>query len=239
MRDCPLCGSAAVPFVEAKGRRYFRCPVCQLIHLASEQHPTPDEERIRYELHQNGPDDQGYRGFLDQLTRPLVERLPSGARGLDYGSGPGPTLSVMMEEQGFNMRIYDPYFAPDTGVFEETYDFLTCTETAEHFFSPKVEFDRFNSLLAPGGWLAVMTQFFQEGQVFADWHYVNDPTHVSFYSAETMRWIAGRYGWQMESPSVNVTLFRKLGPGASPLKEAGTGGAALVAQGQTLGSDPR
>jgi len=212
VRSCPLCTSASAPFTEVKGRRYFRCPVCRLVHLASEQRPTPHEERIRYELHQNDPQDAGYRAFLGQLTDPLIERLRSDARGLDYGSGPGPTLSVMLEERGFSMRIYDPYFAPDETVLSGSYDFLTCTETAEHFFSPKEEFDRFQSLLTPGGWLAIMTQMLPESQAFTDWHYVNDPTHVSFYSTETMHWIAERYGWQAECPSPNVTLFLKPAP---------------------------
>ncbi len=208
-RNCPLCSSAAVFFAEVGARDYFRCQACRLVHLAAEYRLSPQEERSRYSLHQNDPKDQGYRSFLSQVVNPLIERLRSGARGLDYGSGPGPTLSVMLEERGFPTRIYDPYFTPNETALEGTYDFLTCTETAEHFFSPQEEFDRFHNLLAPGGWLAVMTQMTPETRNFADWHYINDPTHVSFYGAETMRWIAGRYGWQMESPSANVTFFRK------------------------------
>jgi hypothetical protein len=31
---------------------------------------------------------------------PLLERLPMRAHGLDFGSGPGATLSVLLEERG-------------------------------------------------------------------------------------------------------------------------------------------
>ncbi len=120
-------------------------------------------ERARYETHENDPEDAGYRGFLDRLAAPLMERvvaeIPSGAEGLDFGSGPGPTLSIMLEERGMRMSLYDPFFAPDRSVLERTYDFVTCTETVEHLFEPRREFERFDRLVRPGGWLAIMTEW--------------------------------------------------------------------------------
>ena len=54
-----------------------------------------------------------YREFLSRLEHPPnVPKLPAAAEGLDFGSGPGPTLSVMLEEQGYRMSLYDPFFAP-------------------------------------------------------------------------------------------------------------------------------
>jgi hypothetical protein len=95
------------------GRRYGTCAACGLIQVTREDHLTPAAERAHYGTHRNDPADPGYRTFLDRLCAPLVQRLPPGAEGLDYGSGPGPTLSVMLEEQGFPMRVYDPHFADD------------------------------------------------------------------------------------------------------------------------------
>ncbi|MGB2360319.1 MAG: methyltransferase, partial [Porticoccaceae bacterium] len=57
-------------------------------------------EKAIYDQHQNSPDDLQYRRFLSRLTEPLLERLGPCSRGLDFGCGPGPTLSVMMAEQG-------------------------------------------------------------------------------------------------------------------------------------------
>jgi hypothetical protein len=37
------------------------------------------------------------------------------------------------------MRVYDHYYAPNPHILEETYDFVTCTETFEHFFTPHRE----------------------------------------------------------------------------------------------------
>lgn len=219
---CPLCGSGRgagpgtdqAPALHARrgGAAYYRCPACALVFLDPAHHLPPEDERARYETHRNDPGDARYRAFLDRLASPLRTKLAPGAEGLDYGSGPGPTLSRMLEEHGFRMSVYDPFFAPDRAVLERRYDFVTCTETAEHFFDPAAEFARFGSLVRPGGWLAVMTGVLTEDIDFDTWWYVRDPTHVCFYTPATLRWIADRLGWSLERPADNVALFRRNAP---------------------------
>lgn len=207
---CPLCHSGQVrSFAHAHGRDYLECDVCGLVFLAPGQRLGPEAERGRYETHENDPADPRYRAFLNRLAAPLARRLRPGAEGLDYGSGPGPALSVMLEEQGFPMEVYDPFFAPGTEPLERTYDFITCTETAEHFFHPDAEFDRLDRMLRPGGLLAVMTEMLREERDFGQWYYARDPTHVCFYRPRTMEWIAARFGWSLEVPHPNVALFEK------------------------------
>ena len=207
---CPLCGSPSVhPFRMLRGREYRQCSRCGMIHLAPGDRLTAAAERAEYSTHQNSPDDPRYREFLSRLATPLVARLPQGAEGLDFGSGPGPTLSVMLQEQGFSMAVYDPFFAPDRSALARRYDFITCTETAEHFFEPGVEFDRLNGLLRPGGWLGVMTEAYTGNPPFEQWRYARERTHVSFYQPETMQWLARAYGWSLERVGNEVFLFRK------------------------------
>ena len=209
---CPLCDAGRTGlFHRDDVREYRRCAHCALTFVPSSFHLSHKDEHARYRTHQNHPDDPGYRAFLDRLASRLVPKLTAGAAGLDYGSGPGPTLSVMLEEQGFAMRNYDPYFAPDETALAAGYDFITCTETVEHFASPAREFGRFGRMLRPGNWLGVMTQMLERDAGFADWWYRRDPTHICFYREETMRWIAAHYGWHMESPAPNVTLFQAKG----------------------------
>jgi hypothetical protein len=183
-------------------------------------HPGAEEERARYAEHNNDPDDPRYRAFLERLAGPLMERLPPGARGLDYGSGPGPTLSLILTGAGFPTVDWDPYFAPDRSVLTGVYDFVTCSETAEHFFRPQEEFRRLDALLAPGGWLGIMTGIFRADLDFQAWWYVRDPTHVAFYAPETLEWIALHHGWERVLVGPTVVLFRKEGgdrvPGAPP-----------------------
>jgi len=199
----------ASPFARRGRAVYHRCPACDLVFLDRASRLPPDEERARYETHENDPADPRYRAFLDRLAAPLRARLNPGAEGLDYGCGPGPALAVMLEEHGFLMAVYDPFFAPDPKVLEQSYDFITCTETAEHFFEPGAEFRRLAGLVRPGGWIAVMTGVLTEEIDFDAWWYARDPTHVCFYTPETLRWIASHHGWSLERPTVNVALFRR------------------------------
>ncbi len=118
---CPLCGSPGVTeFALAHGRRFGDCRACRLIHLWHERRLSRSEERAQYSTHRNDPADPGYRAFLSRLSNPLVPYLAVGAEGLDYGSGPGPTLSGMLEEQGLSVRLYDPFFAPNPQALERT-----------------------------------------------------------------------------------------------------------------------
>jgi len=197
------------PLAQVMSRQYMVCGRCHLSFLLRAHHPDTETERAHYLKHDNNPGDPQYRAFLDRLAQPLIKRLPAGATGLDYGSGPGPTLSVMLEERGFSVWLYDPFFAPDPAPLQERYDFITCTETVEHFFNPADEFARFDQLLRPGGWLGIMTQMRDEKYCFETWHYVLDPTHVCFYHKRTLCWIAQQYGWQLEIPAKNVALFHK------------------------------
>lgn len=172
------------------------------------QHAAPADERARYETHRNSPDDAGYRAFLDRLLTPLADRLAPGARGLDYGSGPGPTASVMMRERGFTMSDYDPFFAPDEAALESTYDFLVCTEVVEHLRRPAEVFQHIDGLLKPGGVLGILTGVLEDDAAFPAWWYHNDITHIVFYRPETLAWIASRYGWTLERPSRDAAIFR-------------------------------
>jgi hypothetical protein len=191
------------------GRRYDRCQRCGATLLDPAHFLTIADERAHYATHENHPDDPRYRSFLSRIAGPLLERLPPRQRGLDYGCGPGPALAAMLREAGHDVALYDPAFAPDPTALEGHYDFIACTETAEHFHRPADEFARLDGMLRPGGWLGVMTMFQTDDRRFADWHYRKDPTHVVFYREETMRVIAGDRGWRCEIPAANVVLYLK------------------------------
>ncbi len=211
--QCPLCaGDQIAELFEVGGRRFYHCVVCAMRYVDPQARLKPEAEKAHYDAHENDPSDPDYRAFLSKLAEPLIDRLEPGASGLDYGCGPGPTLSVMLAERGFSMAVYDPFFVNDAEVLEATYDFIACTETVEHFYQPAEEFDRLARLLRPGGWLAVMTQT-ADARFGPDWWYLRDPTHVCFYAPETFRWIADAFGWHLAMPAENIALFRRLSAG--------------------------
>ncbi|MBV1840001.1 MULTISPECIES: class I SAM-dependent methyltransferase [Photobacterium] len=211
MQTCPLCQTeGASAFHQDKRRQYFRCGECALIFADPAARLSPEEEKAHYDLHENNPNDDGYRRFLNRLAEPLTERLGQPAlHGLDFGSGPGPTLSLMLTEAGHEMAIYDPYFAADPAVLAESYDFVTCTEAIEHFYTPAREWGLLLGLVKPGGWLGLMTKLATDADAFSRWHYKNDPTHVSFFSRETFRYLAQRDGLNVEFVGNDVILLRK------------------------------
>lgn len=207
---CIVCGRfAAKFFTSVNGYNYRRCSICQATFLNPAQRLSIEEEHARYRLHRNDPEDKGYRRFLSKLVDPLLKHLPPEASGLDYGCGPGPALACILQEAGYRMRLFDPLFFPDPEPLEDCYDFITCTETIEHFHRPFEEFARFDRMLRPGGWLALMTCFQNDDASFATWHYRRDPTHVVFYRDTTLRHISRQFGWTCEIPLKDVALMQK------------------------------
>ena len=198
---------------------FFHCEVCDLIFKDPSKRLSPEQEKARYQTHQNSPSDQGYRDFLTRLLKPLSKTLTANASGLDYGCGPGPTTSVILEEQGFSVQNYDPLFAPKEELLNKQYDFITCSETAEHFYNPKKEFEKLNTLLKPEGWLGVMTSHWSSLEEFPSWYYHRDETHVVFYHPQTMNFVAKEHNWKAQHPAPNVTLFQK----TNTLKKNGNG----------------
>lgn len=207
---CPVCRTPDPEHLQQiEGRNYWRCWRCAARFLDQRQHPSPEQEHSEYRKHQNDTADIGYRRFLSRLAEPLLERLQPESQGLDYGSGPGPALALMLRERGHHVTLYDPVFQPDPSALRQRYDFITCTETAEHFHRPAEEFDRLGALLRPGGWLAVMTCFQTDDSRFARWHYRRDPTHVVFYREETLLYLAAERGWSCTIPTKDVALMRR------------------------------
>ncbi len=207
---CPLCAERDPAFYHRdNARTYHRCRRCALVFVPPEAWLEPGAERARYEQHRNDPDDQRYRQFLARLSEPLLERVSHGTVGLDFGSGPGPTLAVMLEEAGLKVRLFDPFYAPDETVWTERYAFIAASEVLEHLRDPAGELDRLFGVLNPGGWLGVMTRWVGSHDDFVSWRYIRDPTHVAFYSRRTLRWIAERWAAPVDFAGDNVALFRK------------------------------
>jgi hypothetical protein len=212
LMQCPLCESVGCStlFHSDKNRKYHRCSICDLIFVPPSQLLSWEAEKAEYDKHQNSPDDLGYRNFLSRLFLPIQERIDSGSHGLDFGSGPGPALSVMFEEEGHRVRLFDPFYAPDTEPLTGKYDFITASEVVEHLHNPAEEFELLWSLLKSGGWLGIMTKLALDKTAFAKWHYKNDPTHVRFFSKKTMEWLGEK--WQAKPVQIgsDVILFQKL-----------------------------
>ena len=207
---CNICRSdAASSFKTLDNKTYWGCNVCGCKYLDQSYFIDSLEEEQRYLEHNNDIKDKEYRAFLSRLADPLKEKIPLGSNGLDFGCGTGPALADMLTQDGFKVELYDPFFFPDEGALSKRYDFITCTETAEHFYDPFKEFNTINDLLKPGGWLGVMTSFLTSDEMFENWYYRRDPTHVTFYCEKTFQVIASQRNWKCEIQSKDVVLLQK------------------------------
>jgi len=206
---CPLCQSLEIsPFYQDK-RDYYQCTDCTLVFVPEHQILSPEDEKAMYDRHNNSPDDPGYRHFLSRLFTPVAERLSPHSYGLDFGSGPGPTLSLMFEEAGHSMTLYDKFYAPEQQALEKTYDFISSSEVVEHLHQPGVELERLWACLKPGGLLGIMTKRVLDKEAFIHWHYKNDPTHICFFSIESFHWLANHLGAELIISGNDVVLLIK------------------------------
>ena len=207
---CIVCkNQEAVDFKNIKQKRYWKCSYCEAIFLDKEFYLSSNDEYKHYLTHNNDVNDPRYKKFLSNLMLPLIERINLNSTGLDYGCGPGPALSLMLREKGYQMFNYDPFFHFKKRNLLKKYDFICCTETVEHFHNPFGEFTRFNELLNNNGTIGIMTNFHSEQDIFENWYYIKDPTHVVFYNKKTFQIIAKIFDWDSEFLGNNLVFLKK------------------------------
>ncbi len=214
--QCPLCESNPTnpfwtkPNGPQKNRAYVLCENCFLVFVPAHQHLSLAEQKTFYDHHQNRPDDAGYARHLERLLTPLRHFVSRGQGGLDYGAGPGPAIAAILQKAGCAVKNYDPIYAPQSDLLQTDYDFVTCTEVAEHFSDPRADWNTLARLVKPGGVLGVMTQFRPEtSAAFANWWYHRDATHVCFYDAKTLDWLARQLSLEILTIQNPVAIFRR------------------------------
>jgi len=120
---------------------------------------------------------------------------------LDYAGGYG-VFTRLMRDFGFNFFHTDPYtenlFAKEFVWQEESVDGVTCFECFEHFSDPVKEIEKLISI-SPN--IIFSTCLIPETVPSLDWHYYafDHGQHISFYSAQTLRFIAQRLGLKIVS----------------------------------------
>ena len=92
---------------------------------------------------------------------------------------------------------------------QQQYHFICCSEAIEHFVNPAQEWALWLTLLKPGGTLAIMTKRYTTAAAFAGWHYKRDPTHVSFFSADTFAYLAERDGFTLNIADNDVVILQQ------------------------------
>jgi hypothetical protein len=211
MFDCPLCANSDCKvFLHSENRDYCHCTRCDLIFVPKTHHLSAENEQKIYNNHQNDPQNVGYRQFLSRCLQPIRHHLKPGMLGLDFGSGPGPTMHLLLEDLGVKTVNYDVFFNQQSELLLSRYDIVTCTEVIEHIAQATHHWSLLFSLIKPGGLLAMMTKRHLGREKFEHWHYKLDPTHITFYSERSLRWVAGQWPAQVDFYQDDVVILRPL-----------------------------
>ncbi|NQX78295.1 class I SAM-dependent methyltransferase [Gilvibacter sp.] len=172
--------------------------------------PSAHQEKERYLTHNNDVNDPGYRNFVAPFVKHITQNFNTDQTGLDYGAGTGPVAAVMLEEGGYEVKLYDPFFHPDPTPLDDTYDFIICCEVMEHFHQPDLEFVKLKKLLKANGQLICKTDLYDGKLNFEKWYYKNDPTHVFIYHQMSLEYIAQHLGLELSYIDGRTPVFRRL-----------------------------
>ncbi len=221
--SCPLCADEFCesffvkndpPFLSQKVLRYYNCKNCHLVFQDTNSRLTLLEEKARYETHNNDPADTRYLNYLNPtwnlgLRATLAHYKKNEIKVLDYGCGAGRPLEVFCKKEGVYGAHYDPIYSPQASIFKAKYSLIFCIETCEHFYEPLIEFKKLAELMLDGGMLVIRTGVLSGLEMFPDWWYHRDPTHVCFFQKETFEYLADHLNLTLEFPEKNTVIFRK------------------------------
>lgn len=210
---CKICNNPTRVYKDSKARSYLHCPVCEFTQKEDSFIPSQEDEKARYDLHQNSYDDTKYLAYLDNfLNQAVLPFCKENPQALDFGSGPSPVLAKLLKDKySIACEIYDPYYAPSKAYLENKYDLITSTEVFEHMTRPREEFLALTGLLNKKGILVLMTEFLPISfDAFTSWYYIRDLTHISFFSLKTLRVIGSQAGLSLiYTDHRSIASFRK------------------------------
>lgn len=221
--NCIFCGNKATIARSTGNREYYQCSACGGFFLARQFHLDFQNEKKRYELHNNSLLDSSYKLYLENFINsvcnfPAVRNeIPvKMKRILDYGSGPEPSLATLFELKGYDVNIYDPFFAPVLKKWTEGADLVTCLEVAEHFKNPLKDFISVAECIRGNGFLALGTHLVPEFTIedawsfFESWWYRQDLAHVAFYSEKALALVAKNAGLEwLGKAGPNIYIFSR------------------------------
>ena len=170
---CDLCGSDHLAQVSATAN-VMRCLSCGYRFVSPR--PTQDEIASSYsdpEFYDGWIQDEAGRLVMWRKRLRLVQRLPRGARVLDIGAGIGTFLTMGRDMYGWDVvgtevstsavRIARERYhlelllgrVEDLDLPAGTFDLITLWHVLEHVPSPSKTLALANSLLKPGGYIAI------------------------------------------------------------------------------------
>lgn len=191
---------------------YFYCRKCG--HMQTESPFWLNEAYIN-PINEN---DTGIMGrnidFANRISPFLFCEFNKEGAYLDWAGGYGIFVRLM-RDIGFDFRWTDPYstnlFAKNADIGDmKKFELITCFEVFEHLEHPLEQFEK---LLAQSDNILISTELFKSYNIpqLQDWYYYGSQhgQHISFYSIETLHFIAEKYKLNLLTNNFNLHLFSR------------------------------
>lgn len=209
VNDCPLClDHNTQEYSQDKFRAYLICPHCQLIFVPRDQLIRPEQEKQRYDSHQNDEADPHYQNYLQQIVNQILPSLEKGQSGLDFGCGRTDLMAQLFKAHNISVDSFDLYFLPEQKIWEKKYHFIILSEVIEHLREPALEMEKLRQLLFPHGTFFIKTkQHPGQKALFDNWFYKRDNTHIQFFNLSSLSELAKKL--KMSGPElIGEDLYR-------------------------------
>lgn len=210
--SCKICFSPLNHHQDPQFLTYYtHCQNCECIMLEERFHVDMPREKQQYDHHNNTLENEGYvlmfENFLDFCDEAFTCKDISV---LDFGSGPTPVLSFLIQKRGFYVDCYDKFYQPLPVFKDKTYTLITSTEVFEHLDNPVQTLTLLANHLTQGGYIALMTLFHDNCmENFWKWWYRRDPTHITFYTPKTIEVLANTCGLDVVKSDGKRTILLK------------------------------
>ena len=218
---CKVCSSSLQEQFRAKilskyGIAYYACNKCGFLQTES---PFWLEESYHKSINLSDTGSLLRSLHLAEIASVIIYFFfDKSARHLDYAGGYG-LFTRRMRDIGFDFFWHDKYtpnliargFEYREGKGE--IELITSFESFEHFVDPLKEIE---TMLSISGNIIFTTELLPVPLPHPEkWYYygLHHGQHVSFYSLQTLRFLAGKYGLHLYSaPPVHILTEKKLNP---------------------------
>ncbi len=168
-----------------------------------------EQERRRYDLHDNTLSNDGYVRYLTQVVSETEKLKLTDPHILDFGSGPNAVLTTLLKEKGYRAEAYDPLFGLELEK-KQKFDLVIMCEVIEHLRDIRSELELVIGVLCPYGKLLLRTQPYPSLERFSGWWYAQDPTHINFFSEKSLRKVASILGMELVGTAVkDIFVLRR------------------------------
>jgi len=191
--NCKVCGSEEITvYSRNKIREFLKCSRCELVFVPEQFYLTLEQERKRYDLHDNTIVNKGYKEFLEKVATVITDRFPADCTVMDFGSGANAVLGTILDKKGYCCESYDPLFNIQCSNAAILYDVIVVCEVIEHLRFPKDDLEFIKKRLKPHGTVIIRTQLYPDAEKFQNWWYIQDLTHINFFSPKTIDFVASQ-----------------------------------------------